>query len=357
MSDTDSLNSSFSSDDTEYSHDSDDDIIFEAPEPLLLEDGSYDLYPSDKGKIVKKVIKAGSGDKPTARSLVQVHYTGKFPDGEQFDSSQGRQPFEFKLGKGSVIKGWEIAVASMQVGEEAEVTIDPEFGYGETGSPPTIPASATLIFNIQLLSFRKEPETAEEKLAFAQTRKEEGNTKVKNHDYKGALDEYDRGVGMIEHLWCDTDEMKAKHADILAPLQLNKALCCIKLGEGKRAVRAATDAISLKGETDKALYRRGVGYRIQGEMSKAKRDVTKAWELNKSDRMIREELEKILEWEKKKTEREKKIATKFFQSSSDSDPTGPTAQTQNETEQTDESKPEPATPEVLVTEQQSSSSE
>jgi FK506-binding protein 4/5 len=75
-----------------------------------------------------------------------VHYTGRLEDGTVFDSSVDRgEPFSFTLGHSQVIKGWDTAVATMKKGEKVELTLKPDYAYGADGSPPKIPASATLV--------------------------------------------------------------------------------------------------------------------------------------------------------------------------------------------------------------------
>ncbi|CAI7872926.1 unnamed protein product [Closterium sp. NIES-53] len=107
------------------------------------------------GGVKKLLVKAGDGwDKPEAGDEVSVHYTGTLLDGTKFDSSVDRgEPFNFKLGQGQVIKGWDKGIASMKKGEKSVFTIKPEYAYGEAGSPPTIPANATLKFEVELLSW------------------------------------------------------------------------------------------------------------------------------------------------------------------------------------------------------------
>ncbi|KAK4440981.1 Peptidyl-prolyl cis-trans isomerase FKBP15-2 [Sesamum alatum] len=84
---------------------------------------------------------------------VKVHYTGRLTDGIVFDSSYERGlPFEFKLGIGQVIKGWDLGILGMCLGEKRKLTIPPTLGYGEQGAPPTIPGGATLIFYTELVA-------------------------------------------------------------------------------------------------------------------------------------------------------------------------------------------------------------
>jgi peptidylprolyl isomerase len=105
-----------------------------------------------KTLITKEIIK-GTGPEAKAGESVTVNYVGVlFHGGKEFDASWKRsEPFTFALGKGQVIKGWDQGVAGMKVGGRRELIIPAELGYGKTGSPPTIPPNAPLVFVVDLL--------------------------------------------------------------------------------------------------------------------------------------------------------------------------------------------------------------
>ena len=100
-------------------------------------------------------VKVGTGDVAVAGKTVVVHYTGYLTDGTKFDSSVDRgQPFDFPLGAGRVIKGWDEGVAGMKVGGKRKLTIPPELGYGAAGAGGKIPPNATLVFDVELLGVK-----------------------------------------------------------------------------------------------------------------------------------------------------------------------------------------------------------
>ena len=97
----------------------------------------------------------GGGAEAVAGRGVSVHYTGTLTDGSKFDSSLDRgQPFDFRLGAGMVIQGWDEGVAGMKVGGKRRLTLPPEKAYGDRGFGTVIPPGSTLVFEIELLAVR-----------------------------------------------------------------------------------------------------------------------------------------------------------------------------------------------------------
>jgi peptidylprolyl isomerase len=103
--------------------------------------------------------KEGTGESPKPRRVCVMHYTGWLWEneakGKKFDSSVDRgQPFEFTIGVGEVIKGWDEGVATMKVGGKRQLLIPPDLGYGRRGAGRVIPPNATLLFEVELLGVK-----------------------------------------------------------------------------------------------------------------------------------------------------------------------------------------------------------
>ena len=113
---------------------------------------------SSSGLVIEDLV-VGTGASAASGQKVDVHYTGWLTDGvitgRKFDSSKARgQPFQFSLGKGEVIRGWDEGVAGMKVGGKRKLTIPPALGYGSRGAGGVIPPNATLLFEVELLGVK-----------------------------------------------------------------------------------------------------------------------------------------------------------------------------------------------------------
>ena len=109
----------------------------------------------DEPKVKIKDDKVGNGAEAKKGDTLEVHYTGTLKDGTKFDSSKDRnKTFEFKLGAGMVIKGWDQGLVGMKVGGVRTLTIPPELGYGARGAGDKIPPNAELTFKVELVNIR-----------------------------------------------------------------------------------------------------------------------------------------------------------------------------------------------------------
>ena len=108
-----------------------------------------------EAELVIEDLRPGTGAEAKAGQKVSVHYVGTLTDGKKFDSSRDRgKPFEFALGGGQVIKGWDQGVAGMKIGGLRKLTIPPHLGYGARGAGGVIPPNATLVFEVELIALK-----------------------------------------------------------------------------------------------------------------------------------------------------------------------------------------------------------
>ena len=107
------------------------------------------------GELEIEDLQVGDGEEAVPGMTVVVHYVGTLTDGSVFDSSRSRvEPFEFVLGAGRVIEGWDQGVEGMRVGGKRKLTVPSRLGYGRRGAPPKIPGGATLVVEVELMRVR-----------------------------------------------------------------------------------------------------------------------------------------------------------------------------------------------------------
>lgn len=131
--------------------------LIDITQPVTMTEVDEDDYTTTDSGLMYYDIEEGDGASPEEGQTVVVHYTGWLEDGTKFDSSVDRgQPFEFVLGSGQVIPGWDEGVSTMQVGGKRQLVIPPDLAYGEQGAGGVIPPDATLVFDVELLEIVEE---------------------------------------------------------------------------------------------------------------------------------------------------------------------------------------------------------
>jgi FKBP-type peptidyl-prolyl cis-trans isomerase len=122
-----------------------------ATQPATTQATTRRTTPS--GLVIIDVAHGESGAK--VGDTVWVEYTGRLDDGTVFDTSQGLRPFQFRLGEGRAIKGWDEGVLGMNVGDKRQLIIPPALAYGEQGKAPKVPKNATLTFDVELVALAR----------------------------------------------------------------------------------------------------------------------------------------------------------------------------------------------------------
>ncbi|KAG3023971.1 hypothetical protein PC121_g7149 [Phytophthora cactorum] len=273
---------------------------------------------SGDGGVLKETYVEGSGEFPPAGDEIRAHYTGTLLDGTKFDSSRDRNSeFKFVLGKGNVIKAWDLAFASMKVGEKAVLTCKPEYAYGASGSPPKIPANATLKFDVELLGFSPKAKEmwemdTEEKIAEATKLKAKGTEQFKAKQFDTAAATYTQAASYMEDMYDVADEDKKTMKQLQTTCFLNAAMAYLKVENYAEAVAVATKALNNDPSNVKALYRRGVGRMHTNDLERAKEDLLAAGKLDPANREVRREFEVLKKKMKEARQKEKSVFGGLF---------------------------------------------
>ena len=232
-------------------------------------------------------------------------------DGSKFDSSVDRgTPFNFTLGDGEVIKGWDLGVATMTKGEKAVFTIHSDLAYGKGGSGK-IPADATLKFEVELLSFNDKPKTKwdfneEERREEAAKFKQQGNDAFKAQKYIDARGPYESGIEYLQ------DDNSKEGRELLFQLYLNLAAVCTKTKHISQAIDNATKALGINSNSAKAYFRRAQAHSSLGDYEDAAEDLKKAIEIEANDDTLKKELHAVKLKIKAETEKAKKAFKNMF---------------------------------------------
>ena len=275
---------------------------------------------TEDGGVKKKIIKEGTGAEAVEGAEVSVNYVGRNKDNKIFDQTKDT-PFKFKIGSHQVIKGWEIGVKTMKIGEKSEFILSPEYAYGSQKVSDLIPENSTLTFEIELLKVEipKKPiseMTYEEKLAEGKKYKEEGVAKFKEGDIPNARDSFTRAVAYLENMDKSKQE-EAEGVNLYVATLSNICNCCNRQKEYYPIINFASKGLKIK-EVPKLYYFRAIAYANNDEFSEAKKDVESLKNLlpekdRDSDEGVKFVLNLIDKREKEISKRVKKFSRGLFQ--------------------------------------------
>ncbi|TYJ19888.1 hypothetical protein E1A91_A09G222400v1 [Gossypium mustelinum] len=263
-------------------------------------------------RVLKKIVKEGEGyERPNDGTVVQVKLIGKLPDGKIFiKKGYDEEPFEFKIDEEQVIDGLDNAVKTMKKGENALITIQPEYAFGSSESHQelaVVPANSTVYYEVEMVSFVKEKESWEmdtpQKIEAAGKKKEEGNALIKAGKFERASKRYEKAVSFIEYDSSFNDEEKKQAKLLKVNCNLNNAASKLKLKDYKQAAKLCTKVLELDSGNVKALYRRAQAYIQLVDLDLAEADIKKALEIDPDNRDVKLEYrvlkEKIKEYNKR----------------------------------------------------------
>jgi len=243
----------------------------------------------------KKVVVQGTGREAYAGAQCRVHVVGRahvdkrvgttrdFVNGSVFEDSRARQcPLLLLLGRGILVPGLDKALLSMRAGERATITIAPEGGYGGGGSisNPVVPGSATLTYDVEVLSIEKEEElwdlSFEDKMRYAAERRQRGNTLTGGKYYLMAAEEYEQGLRYLVFMPHPEPQQVPHIQEASAACHLNLAAVNLRMGREKTAIKHAEDCLKLRPDDAKAHYRLGQAYNQLGDYQRATKHLTLA---------------------------------------------------------------------------------
>ncbi|TPX37153.1 hypothetical protein SmJEL517_g01052 [Synchytrium microbalum] len=282
-----------------------------------IDEKGFTLLISD-GSLKKKVLKEGEGDSFPDGTYVTVHYSGMLDNGKVFDSSRQRnRPFEFKIGQGQVIKGWDMGVATMKAGEISMLACGPDLAYGAKGSAPHIKPNATLYFEIEILSATPPHDPISQRITEAKSMKEKANKHYGDKQYPSAIHIYAKALDRISYSWGATPYEETEIRTLRLALYSNLAAARLNNNELEESVIASEAVLEMDQRNVKALFRLSKAKKGLGSFGDAISYLELAAKYDPNDSTIRAELASVKKAHEAFKSKEKKIySTMLFGSES-----------------------------------------
>ncbi|XP_046840360.1 inactive peptidyl-prolyl cis-trans isomerase FKBP6-like isoform X2 [Xenia sp. Carnegie-2017] len=277
----------------------------------------------------KMLVKNGTGPMVPDGAICRLHYSGylEYRD-EPFDSTRLRnKQDQLKLGMGESLRGFDVAVATMKKGEISKFLFSPSYAYKKMGCPPRVPPDATVLFQIELVSFidqgasdefsefsmdEQKKATFENIYEVAQSFRQSGNDLFKRNEFYTAVKKYDKGIRILEGSRLRNSSEEKQMNDLLLLLFMNAALCSLKLGQGNRTKKYCRKALEFDPKNIKAMFRLAQGYQKEGEFEKAREWFLRSQKQEPNNSEIRAALQKLDQDVKRWRLSEKKMCQKMF---------------------------------------------
>lgn len=273
-------------------------------------------------KVIKKILEEGeslvSADEGAA---VMVRYIAKLENGTIFEKRgfDGEASLEFVTDEEQVILGLDRAAMTMKKGEQALLTIRPDYGFGELEVKrdfATVPPSSTLVYEIEMVDFVKEKAPWElsstERIEAAGKKKEEGNNLFRSGKYLRAGKKYDKAADYVsEEGPFGDEEMKLAKA-LRVQCWLNGAACNLKLNNFKEAINLCSKVLDVEFNNVKALFRRAQAFIENADLDLAELDIKKALELDPENREVKKIQKRLKQLQTENNRRDAKMYANIF---------------------------------------------
>ncbi|XP_040920571.1 inactive peptidyl-prolyl cis-trans isomerase FKBP6 [Toxotes jaculatrix] len=287
----------------------------------------YDILGD--GGILKEVVQAGEGPPIPQNASVLMHYSGflEYSDKPFETTANFKYPQMMKLGRDVTLAGLELGVLTMQKGEFSRFLFQPQYAYGDMGCPPFIPASAVVLYEVQIVDFLNSGQvddfialSPEEQntaplstlLEVVNTLRSFGNRCFNQSRYGNAKDRYKQAMMLLENreTQCDAEKERIKMA--LLPLYLNLSLTELRLDSPHKALKYGNKALEIDSANTKALFRCGQAYLELHEYASAKDCLITAQVKKPFDSDINNLLKKVAICYKDSLDRQKDFYSKMF---------------------------------------------